>query len=213
MLLVLALAPLWAQPVALTPEGVKAVQVKVDRAEYKGRAALRVVDAAGASQGDERRLAIVTGTSLLDGVIEVEVAGDLAPGAPGAARGFVGVAFRTAPDASKFECFYLRPTNGRAEEQERRNHSSQYISVPGFGWERLRKETPERYESYVDLAPGEWTKVKIEVKGQAARLYVHGNAQPTLIVRDLKQAPAAGAIGLWVGPGTVAHFAGLRLGK
>ena len=61
--------------------------------------------------------------------------------------------------------------------------------------------------------PGEWTKVRIEVKGSGARLYVHGNAQPTLIVKDLKQPAAAGAVGLWVGPGTVAHFAGLRLTK
>ena len=57
-----------------------------------------------------------------------------------ASRGFVGVAFRVAADQSRFECIYLRPTNGRVEDQVRRNHSVQYISVPGFPWPFLRKE-------------------------------------------------------------------------
>jgi hypothetical protein len=69
------------------------------------------------------------------------------------------------------------------------------------------------YESYVDLVPGEWTKVKIEVKGDKARLYVHGNAQPTLIVNDLKQGVTKGAVGLWIGPGTTGHFSNLRITK
>ena len=64
--------------------------------------------------------------------------------------------------------------------------SAQYISFPEFPWMRLRKETPEKNESYVDLEPDAWTKVKIEVQGDQARLFVHGSAQPTLIVKDLK---------------------------
>jgi hypothetical protein len=77
----------------------------------------------------------------------------------------------------------------------------------------LRKEFPEKYESHVDLVPGEWTKVKIEVRGDKARLYVHGAAQPALVVNDLKQGPGQGQIALWVGVGTVAHFANLRVSK
>jgi hypothetical protein len=53
--------------------------------------------------------------------------------------------------------------------------------------------------------------VKIEVHGQKARLYVHGGAQPTLIVNDLKGTLTQGAVALWVDPGTVAHFANLRI--
>ena len=130
------------------------------------------------------------------------------------ARGFVGVAFRVAEDRKKFECLYLRPTNGRADDQVRRNHSAQYISFPEYPWARSRKETPEKYESYVDLEPGVWTKVRITVRGEQARLYVHGNAQPTLLVNDLKLGAAAkGAVALWIGPGTEAHFANLRITK
>jgi hypothetical protein len=108
--------------------------------------------------------------------------------------------------------FYLRPTNGRAEDQERRNHAVQYISHPAWTWDRMRKETPSRYEAYVDLQPAVWTKVRIEVRGDRARLYVHGNEQPTLVVNDVKTgASAKGAVALWLGPGTIAHFRNLRV--
>ena len=135
----------------------------------------------------------------------------MAAGVGPGARGFVGIAFRVAEDVKKFECIYVRPTNGRAEDQVRRNHSVQYISYPDFPWQKLRKEETEKYESYVDLVPGEWTKVKITVEGSKARLYVHGNEQPTLILNDLKKGDSRGALALWIGPGTVAHFANLRV--
>jgi hypothetical protein len=193
--------------------GLKLVNVKVEPVTFKGRPALRVTDAAPPSAGDEARLAILTKTEFQDGTIDVDLAGEPMPGAFEGARGFVGIAFRVAPDGSRFECLYLRPTNGRAEDQVRRNHSVQYISAPGFPWFRLRKEFPEKYETYVDLVPGEWTKVKIEVRGDKTRLYVHGAAQPTLLVNDLKQGQSKGAVALQVGPGTVAHFSDLRVSK
>jgi hypothetical protein len=196
---------------------MQARNVKTERVTHKGRAALRVTDTAPATVADGERLVILTKTELQDGLIELELTGEPGASAGGGARGFVGVAFRVSPDAAKdtfkYECFYLRPTNGRADDQVRRNHSTQYISHPDFPWHRLRKEFPEKYESYVDLVPGEWTKMKIEVRGDKARLYVHGAQQPVLVVNDLKQGSSQGLIALWVGPGTVAHFADLRLSK
>jgi len=207
------LAPAYSQSIPLdSTAGMKRIQVKAEPATFKGRKALRVADAAPGA-ADEGRLALLSGTAFRDGTIEVELAGEPGPAAMEGARGFTGIAFRVAADASRFECFYLRPTNGRADDQVRRNHSVQYISIPGFPWPKLRKEFPEKYESYVDLVPGEWTKVRIEVQGDKARLFVHGAVQPTLLVNDLKQGASAGAIGLWIGPGTVAHFADLRVTK
>ena len=81
-----------------------------------------------------------------NGVIKAEIAGALASGAGGEARGFVGIAFRVQKDLETYDAFYLRPTNGRADDQERRNHSAQYISLPDWSWSRLRKETPSRDE-------------------------------------------------------------------
>lgn len=122
----------------------------------------------------------------------------------------MGIAFRLQGDRKTYDAFYLRPTNGRADDQDRRNHAAQYIAHPDWPWDRLRKETPSRYEAYVDLVPEVWTKVKIEVRGDRARL--HDNEQPTLIVNDVKSGPnARGAVALWLGPGTVAHFRNLTV--
>jgi hypothetical protein len=194
-------------------QGLKLLNVKAEPINYKGRDALRVTDNGPAGLGDEGRLAVLTDTDFQDGTIELELTGAPLPNAGEGARGFVGLAFRVAQDASRFECIYLRPTNGRAEDQVRRNHSVQYISIPGFPWDVLRKNSPEKYETHVDLVPGEWTKVKIEVKGEKARLFVHDSSQPTFLVNDLKQGSTKGAIALWVGPGTVAHFSNLRITK
>jgi hypothetical protein len=199
------------------PSDIQSRNVKTEWVTYKGRGALRVSDTAQPNVGDGERLVVLSKTEFQDGVIQVELTGE--PGANGGegARGFVGVAFRVSSDAAKnaarYECFYLRPTNGRIDDQVRRNHSTQYVSYPDFPWQRLRKEFPEKYESYVDLVPGEWTKVKIEVRGDKARLYVHEAQQPVLVVNDLKQGQSQGRIALWIGPGTVAHFANLRVSK
>ena len=190
-------------------EGLDLRQVEAQAAEYGGRKALRIMQAPDA-QG-EAVMALLTDFEFQDGTIELELVGKPAEGAFGGARGFVGIAFRVAPDASRFECFYLRPTNGRADDQLRRNHSAQYISYPDYPWHRLREETPGKYESYVDLVPGEWTKVKIVVSGTTARLFVHGASQPTLIVNDLKAGTSSGQVALWVGPGSECYFSNLRL--
>jgi hypothetical protein len=179
--------------------------LKVERSTHAGRPALKVSwtpDLKG-----EGRVAPVRDTQFKNGTIELEVAGTVGEGAGEGARGFIGVAFRL--QTGRYEYFYLRPTNGRAEDQVRRNHSAQYASHPEFPWARLRKEFPEKYESYVDLEPGVWTKVKVWVEGTKARLFVHGNAQPTLVVNDLKAGDSNGAIGLWIGPGTVGYFSDL----
>ena len=64
----------------------------------------------------------------------------------------------------------------------------------------------------MDLQPDVWTKIKIDVRGTRARLYVHDQEQPTLVVNDLKTgAEAKGAVGLFVGSGTVAHFRNVKV--
>lgn len=215
LLACMAAAVLWGQSVPLPLTSLKPHKVKVEEVTYKGKRAIRVTDAvAPNAEGNEDRVAVLPDTSFRDGTIEIEVAGEPGPGAFEGARGFVGVAFRVAPDVAAFECFYLRPTNGRADDQVRRNHSVQYISFPEFPWQRLRKEFPEKYETYTDLAPGEWTKMRIEVKDNKAKLFVKGVERPTLLVNDLKRATGAGgAIGFWIGPGTVAHFANLKVSR
>jgi len=196
----------------LTAQGeLDAHAVKAEVVTYRGQKAVRITDDAPGANDDTSRMAVVHDISMQDGTVQMRISGDTVPNAPASLRGFVGIAFRVSADSSRYECIYLRPTNGRADDQLRRNHSTQYISVPGYPWEKLRTETPGVYESYVDLVPGEWTDVKIEFHGKEARLYVNGATQPALIVHDLKQPVTPGGIALWVGPGTLAHFADLHV--
>jgi hypothetical protein len=198
-----------AEPATL--QGMKGIRVTMSDA------AQRQVESTAPSQpattgGTVEQLAVIEGLEFGNGVIQAEIAGAPRPGAPAGARGFVGLAFRLQNDMRTYDAFYLRPTNGRADDQVRRNHAAQYISHPDWPWFRLRKETPEKYESYVDLVPGEWTKVRIEVRGAQARLFVHDQPQPTLIVSDLKTgANAKGAVALWLDIGTMAHFRSLTV--
>ena len=203
-------------------DGVRLHNVAVEPATLQGKKGLRVT----LSEEAERRLktmtpeaqlqveqlAPLTGLDFSNGIIQAEIAGAPAPDAPEGARGFVGIAFRVQSDMRTFDAFYLRPTNGRADDQERRNHAAQYIAHPDWPWFRLRKETPSRYESYVDLVTGVWTRIKIEVRGTRARLFVHGQEQPTLVVNDLKSgAQGKGGVALWIDRGTIAHFRDLSV--
>ena len=185
----------------LTPQGLA-----IEAATHKGKAGVRVTG----PSGNDDAFVTVDGSQFTNGTLEVEVSGEPAPGAGGGARGFVGLAFHVS-GADTYDAFYIRPTNGRADDQLRRNHSTQYISHPDWTWSRLRKDQPGVYESYVDLQPGEWTKLRITVDGKKARLYVDAASEPVLIVNDLKLAGSAGAVALWVGPGCIAYFRDLRV--
>jgi hypothetical protein len=205
--------------------GLQAHDVTVEAVTYRDRKAVRVMPATAADaelvapkNGEDGGVVVLQGTSFHNGTIEVDVAGKPRVGAPSDARGFIGVAFRVTAEPvtaepSKYECVYIRPTNGRADDQVRRNHSTQYVSMPEYEWSRLRKEAPGQYESYVDLLPEEWTKIKIEVSEVKARLFVNDSTQPVLVVNDLKHGDSKGAVGLWIGLGTEGYFANLRLSK
>jgi len=210
----LRLVNVTAEPATL--EGKKGLRATISE-EARARFQRMTRDAQGRLAMTDRSLipnplVVIDGLAFANGVIEAEIAGAPAPGASESARGFVGIAFRLQNDPRTFDQFYLRPTNGRAEDQERRNHTVQYSSHPDWPFDRLRKEAPSKYEAYVDLVPGVWTKVRIEVRGAHARLYVHDQKQPTLIVNDLKLgAQAKGGVALSLDVETIAHFRNLTI--
>src|SRR5258708_1146882 len=208
----LATVPLYALlPVSVAAQRADRLvgkNVSIAQTTYKGRSAVQVI--VKPEVGDAASYALVKDVSLRDGVIEVDLAGQPGAGAFAGARGFIGIAFRVQGDG-RFEYIYLRPTNGRADDQIRRNHSTQYASHPDFDFARSRGEAPEKYESYVDLEPGVWTKYRIEVEGRQARLYVPGAEQPCLIVNDLKLEPLEGGVALWLGAGTEGYFSNLKI--
>jgi hypothetical protein len=198
--------PLQAFPLtdtsALNLQGVKA-----DVAQYRGRTAVRLTN----DSEDRAGLAWVKDTDFRDGTIEFDVATHiLAP--PGVRMpGFTGIALRARQQDQHFELFYLRPGNALSDDQAMRNHSVQYTSEPSFGWERLRRQWPMIYEAYADIHPDDWIKVKIEVHGRLAKLYVNGSANPSLVVDGMKGEELRGPIALWGYTGEESYFSNLRI--
>jgi hypothetical protein len=190
----------------------QAVSVSAASARIMEKDTLRVIKDPAVTAFDEPTFAKQTGVRFTNGTIAVQVLSTLLADAPDFARGFIGIAFRISEDNTAFECIYLRPTNGRAEHQLRRNRSIQYFSFPDFKFDQLRNEAPGEYETYADMGLNEWIDFMIVVKGAQAKLFLDGHTQPALIVNDLKHGPdAAGAIGLWVDIGTEGYFADLRI--
>jgi hypothetical protein len=99
------------------------LNVKADAVEYMGRKAVRLT-----KDTEKDGFALLRGTDLQDGTIEADIALKITTPPGVRMPGFVGIAFRARPDASRYELFYLRPGNSRSDDQSMRNHSVQYTS-------------------------------------------------------------------------------------
>jgi hypothetical protein len=192
-------------------QGLDVLNAKAEITTYRGRPAVHLVPLPDHRGASDAMLAILAERDFKDGTIEIDVAGSRRADSAPDDRGFIGIAFRVQGHGSKFEYIYLRPVNGRADDQLQRNHSVQYSSEPDFPWHRLRAENPGRYESYVDLEPGVWTRMKIVVSGTKASLYVNDAQRPCLIVNDLKLGERHGQIALWAHTSTEAYFSNLTV--
>jgi hypothetical protein len=205
---------LFAQTVKLDKNSLTANQAYMSLEKLNGKDVVKVVMDSTVKQADAPSFVKIKGIDFSNGTIEVKVLSRLLKNAPQSARGFIGIAFHIDEQNSKFESIYLRPTNGRADDQLRRNHSIQYFSYPDYPFDRLRKEAEGIYESYADMGLDEWITMRIEVKGKQAKLFLNGNKQPSLIVNDLKLGEnITGAIGLWVDIGTEGYFTDLKIHK
>lgn len=203
-----------AQKIKLEANRLEPVQVFISFEKLMGSGAVKVIKDSSVKAVDEPTFVKIKDVDFSNGIIEVKVLSRLLKNASEFARGFIGLAFRINDNNTKFECIYLRPTNGRANDQVRRNHSIQYYSYPDYKFDRLRKESPERYESYADMELNRWITMRIEVNGTQAKLFLDNNQQPSLIVNDLKHgATASGAIALWVDVGTEGYFKDLKVTK
>jgi len=201
-------------PRTFQPEAMKFSEVVNGTAtvvDYRGRRAVKLIPAPDAVGSDKGVFAIVTGTELTDGTIDVDVAGAPRADAAPDSRGFIGVSFHVEDHAKQSEVLYIRPTNGRSDDQLRRNHSVQYVSNPDYPWERLRKENPGVYESYADMEAGVWTHMRIVIAGKTARLFVNNASQPCLVVNDLKRGAVGGAIAFWAHASTDGYFGALKV--
>jgi hypothetical protein len=93
---------------------------------YHGSPALKMAS----KDGTHEAIATVPGVTFRNGTIDVDVSGAPVKGAADSARGFIGIIFRQKKNSRPFEIIYIRPTNGHADDQLRRNHTVQYSSEP-----------------------------------------------------------------------------------
>lgn len=113
--------------------------------EYLGRKAIRLTTQVNT---DSDIFAYVNGSSIQDGVIDVDIAVKMTTPPGVHMPGFTGIAFRAHRDGSQYDMFYLRPGNALSEDQAMRNHSVQYAAKPGYDWYPLRRQWPSIYESW-----------------------------------------------------------------
>src|SRR5436190_7073308 len=204
----------YSQSIGFDKSNLEANHVYMSIEKMDGKQVVKIIKDSTQNGADLPTFVKIKDIDFKDGTIEIKVLSRLLKNAPAFARGFIGVAFHIDSLNSKFEGIYLRPTNGRAEDQLRRNHSIQYFSYPDYGFDRLRKEAEGVYESYADMGLNEWITMRTEVKGKQAKLFLNNNKQPSLIVNDLKLGDnVLGAIGLWVDGGTEGYFKDLKVTK
>jgi hypothetical protein len=201
-----------AQKINLNDKTLQPNQVYMSFEKLEDEKVLKVVKDSTVKPVDEPTFVRIKNLNFKNGTIEVKVLSRLLKNAPAYARGFIGVAFRIDDKNSMYESIYIRPTNGRADDQIRRNHSIQYYAYPDFKFDKLRQVSPEKYESYADMALNEWITMRIEVKEKKAQLFLNNSKYPVLIVNDLKLGEnTRGSIGLWVEIGTEGFFKDLKV--
>jgi len=205
---------LYAQSIDFNKNNCIPHKVTMSIEKLNGKDVIKVIKDSSVKNADEPTFVKIDKINFKNNTIEVKVLSRLLKTAPDFARGFIGIAFRINDSNTKYESFYIRPTNARADDQVRRNHSVQYYSYPDYKFDRLRKESPERYESYADMALNQWITLRIEVKDAQAKLFIDKSQQASLVVNDLKLGAAvSGSIGLWVDIGTEGYFKDLKVGK
>lgn len=203
----------FSQTIKLEKKNLIANQVSLSFENLDGEKVLKVIKDSTIKAVDEPTFVKIKGIDFQDGIIEVKVLSRLLKTARPSDRGFIGIAFRIDENNSKYESIYIRPTNGRAEDQIRRNHSVQYYSYPNYKFDRLRQESPEKYETYADMGLNEWITLRIELKGNKAGLYLNNQKSPNFIVNGMLGNSKSGGIGLWVDVGTEGYFKDLIITK
>jgi hypothetical protein len=150
-----------------------------------------------------------------NGTIEIKMYSQLQNPAPySRIAGFIGLFFRVKDDDSAFESIYVRPKVGRINNQMARNHAVQYFSYPHAKFDTLRKTYPAgSYEGSAPVALNEWIKMRIEVNGETAEMFINDMKYSSFVVAKMLGKNKKGGIGLYVDIGTIGYFKDLKVTK
>ena len=102
---------------------------------------------------------------------------------------------------------------GGSDNQLFRNHTVQYFSYPTFKFDTLRKIAPFRYEGSAPVALNEWIKIRIEVNGESAEMFINDAKYSTFVVDKMLGKNQKGFVGLYVDIGTIGYFKDLKIAK
>jgi hypothetical protein len=122
---------------------------------------------------------------------------------------FPGIAFHTGDTSRNYDVIYFRPFNFRSADPVRRTWSVQYVSLPDYSYERLRKENTGQFENEIlpNPKPEDWIHARIVITKGSIKVYVNGADKPALATR-LLQTRDNGMLGFWL-DSTEADFANL----
>lgn len=153
-------------------------------------------------------IAWIENFDFTNGIIEVDIKGKNVMGGS-----FVGVALRGV-DEKTYDAIYFRPFLFMSEDSTSKDHRVQYMSLPEYGWKRLRDEFPGKYENPVVPAPdpNSFFHARIVVEKPKISVFVNGNDKPSLVVEELT-GRTGGWIGLWTGNNSEGTFANLKIIK
>ena len=189
------------------------VGTSVGLTELDGEQLIRVVKPEENTEPDVPTYARLVGSDFHDGTIELDVRARLMHWADIDCRGFIGFVFRASVNDDRFESFYVRPRNGRScTEPQRRIHTMQYFSYPGYTFAYFRERGIADYEAKADIEMDKWIHLKAEIAGAGAKFYVDDMETPALVVDEMfGGAEARGGVGLYVDNGTEGNFKNLQV--
>ena len=143
------------------------------------------------------------GFTFSEGVIEADIA---------AFAGHIGLAF-WVQDSQHYSAVYFRPQN-RPEDPVSGARGVQYVSLPEYGWERLRREKGGTYENSASLpAPdsGAWFHVRVELSRTQVRAFVNNSTQPCLVIKDVLTTNTTGSVGFFMGDRSLGIISNLKV--
>jgi hypothetical protein len=134
----------------------------------------------------------LTGAGFSEGTIEVDLRGKNI-----LLKSFLGIAFHGV-DSSAYDVVYFRPFNFRNQDTARHNWGVQYMSLPDFPFDKLRKEHPLVYEHAVNPVPfpDDWFHARIVVNRDSILVYVNHTTDYCLKVPVLSTRHK-GRVGIW----------------
>jgi len=77
----------------------------------------------------------------------------------------------------------------------------------------LRKSDPGKYEGSAPVALNEWIKMRIEINGDFAEMFINDMKYSSFVVDRMLGVNKIGGVGLYVDIGTIGYFRDLKVTK